>query len=400
MTMRSYRLLANRSRGTMALVFAVGLLASLPAEGQQTRAEELAAQQAEKAQHLTPYQPPPVERHIQRAERLLVDPPPVYPYIGSIMPGGLLALGPGYRQRLAATALFDVHGGWSLRNYKLVETSLTVPAVSGRINLRGEARVIDAPGVSFFGLGSDSRELDRAHFGFRTMTAGASVRVRPLAVVAAGGQLQYMSVTTTSGDVPQPLGAAAPGLAADPDYLVGGLFAEVDWRDAPGYSRKGGLYRAEWTRHAQRGDGPYSFDRFDGEVSQLVPLLRANWVLALRGLASVTRTDPGKAVPFFLMPELGGSRVLRGYAPWRFRDEHRMLLSGEYRWTAGQFVDMALFLDAGKVVARRRDLDFDGLKTSYGIGVRFHTPVSTPLRIELARTGDGLALVFGFGPSF
>ena len=62
--------------------------------------------------------------------------------------------------------------------------------------------------------------------------------------------------------------------------------------------------------------------------------------------------------------------------------------------------DMALFLDAGKVVGRRRDLDFDGLKTSYGIGVRFHTPLSTPLRIELARTGDGLALVFGFGPSF
>ena len=53
------------------------------------------------------------------------------------------------------------------------------------------------------------------------------------------------------------------------------------------------------------------------------------------------------------MPELGGSHTLRGYSSWRFRDRNRLLLTGEYRWTAGPFVDMALFVDAGKVAARR-----------------------------------------------
>jgi outer membrane protein assembly factor BamA len=115
---------------------------------------------------------------------------------------------------------------------------------------------------------------------------------------------------------------------------------------------------------------------------------------------SVTDTDGGNVVPYFLMPDLGGSSELRGYPSWRFRDRHRLLLSGEYRWTPGRFVDMALFVDAGKVTDRRADLDLDDLRTSYGIGIRFHAPAATILRAELARTREGSALVLGFGPSF
>ena len=100
------------------------------------------------------------------------------------------------------------------------------------------------------------------------------------------------------------------------------------------------------------------------------------------------------------MPDLGGSSRLRGYPSWRFRDRNRLLLSGEYRWTAGQFIDMAIFLDAGKVAARRADLDLADLKTSYGLGVRFHTPAATVMRVEVARTVEGTSLVWAFGPSF
>ena len=93
-------------------------------------------------------------------------------------------------------------------------------------------------------------------------------------------------------------------------------------------------------------------------MQQFVPILRENWVIALRALASTTSTAPGQDVPFYLLPDLGGSHTLRGYPAWRFRDRNRLLLTGEYRWTAGPFVDMALFLDAGKVAPRLADLDF------------------------------------------
>jgi hypothetical protein len=69
---------------------------------------------------------------------------------------------------------------------------------------------------------------------------------------------------------------------------------------------------------------------------QFIPILKQNWVIALRALASTTDTADGQSVPSFLMPDLGGSHTLRGYPAWRFRDRSRLLLSGEYRWAAGR----------------------------------------------------------------
>ena len=131
-----------------------------------------------------------------------------------------------------------------------------------------------------------------------------------------------------------------------------------------------------------------------------MPLLRENQVLAFRALASTTSTAAGEDVPYFLMPDLGGSHTLRGYSAWRFRDRNRLLMSAEYRWMAGPFVDMALFLDAGTVAARVRDLGDQDVKKSYGIGMSLHTPSSTVTRIELARTSEGMSLGLSFSPSF
>jgi hypothetical protein len=61
---------------------------------------------------------------------------------------------------------------------------------------------------------------------------------------------------------------------------------------------------------------------------------------------------------------------------------------------------MALFYDAGKVAARRGDLDPQGMKTDFGLGFRFHGPASTPLRIELAKGNEGFVLNFSASQVF
>jgi outer membrane translocation and assembly module TamA len=58
-----------------------------------------------------------------------------------------------------------------------------------------------------------------------------------------------------------------------------------------------------------------------------------------------------------------------------------------------RFMETAFFYDAGKVAARGADLDLDGLKSDFGFGVRFHGPVSTPLRIEVAKSPEGARLI-------
>ena len=134
---------------------------------------------------------------------------------------------------------------------------------------------------------------------------------------------------------------------------------------------------------------------------QLIPFLRANWVIALRGLATVTDAEAGNTVPYYMLPSLGGSRTLRGYTSFRFRGENRLATSIEFRWTPARLMDMAVFYDAGKVAQRRRDLDFDGLKTSYGIGMRIHGLQGTLLRLELARSKEqALRFMFTAGAAF
>ena len=65
-----------------------------------------------------------------------------------------------------------------------------------------------------------------------------------------------------------------------------------------------------------------------------------------------------------------------------------------------RYLDTAFFYDAGKVAARTADLDFDGLKDDFGFGIRFHGPFATPLRVELAKSREGLAFVFASSAAF
>ena len=322
--LRQQGMLARLARGRFVAV-AAGLalmLLAAPASAQDTREDQQAAQRAEKALNLHEYQPETLERRIQLAETLFASPKSIYPFIGTTFPGDWLAVGPGYRTRYADSGAFDAHAAWSLKNYKSVDASLKLPDFNGgRIGIEIDGNWLDARDVAFYGLGNNA-VADRTSFRYRATTVGATARVRATSLLAVGGGLD--SLATDTGGV-------------NPSYLRSRVFAEVDSRASQSYTRSGGRYRVDWSDYHQTGSGSYNFRRVDAEVNEYIPLLRENWVIALRGLASSTSTMAGNQVPYFLMPDLGGSRTLRGYSPWRFRDRHRMLFTGEYRWTAGPF---------------------------------------------------------------
>ena len=78
-----------------------------------------------------------------------------------------------------------------------------------------------------------------------------------------------------------------------------------------------------------------------------------------------------------------------------------MLFNGEWRWIPSRLaLDMALFFDAGMVAPRIEAIAMESLATSYGIGVRFHGPARTPLRVELARSREGMRIVFAASAAF
>jgi hypothetical protein len=278
--------------------------------------------------------------------------------------------------------------------------------VKGRVDLEGSVVWLDATQVAFYGLGNASQLESRANFHInRTYVEGAAV-ARPakwLRLRLDGGLDDYTQ-KRGKGDSPSIEEVfspeTAPLLGDNPLYLRGEASATVYWLESPGYSRTGGLYRVAYEEfNPLRGSGG-TFGFLRTEVVQHVPILRETWALSLRaGTESIVRKSD--VVPYFLMPTLGSGDTLRGYANQRFRDRHSLLLSSELRWFPNRLgLDMALFVDAGKVAPFRNGLTLHDMKTDYGIGVRFHTPIATPLRVDLARGHEGMRLVVAAGATF
>jgi hypothetical protein len=391
-------------RGGTALM-ALVLLGS-PADAQESRAAEIAAEQARQAAQAKPYEPGGAERWTVALRReFLTEPSGFYPYFASVYSGGGFTLGAGYRQFYGDRTHWDVKGLYSIKSYKLLEFSTdSWGHAAGRLDLHGRLGWRDATQVAYYGLGIDSPDV-RSNFQMKQAYVGGDLQVRPGGYTVFGAGVMYEDYTLEQGAGNFPsieeifTPATAPGLGASPTYVHMIGSAGIDWRPAAGYARRGGLYQVTYHNFADRNE-TNSFDRIDGEIVQHLPILRENWVVSLHGVVQTT-LDDDDVVPYFLLPSLGSGSTLRAYPSWRFRDRHSLLMSGEFRWIPSRLgIDMALFYDTGKVTSRWDDLSLSGLKSSVGIGIRFHSPIATPLRIELAHGREGLHLIFAGSAAF
>jgi hypothetical protein len=389
---------------TRALALLLMLAPAAAAQEPSTRAEEIAIRQAEKAGNTQPYRRNWFEKKllsIEEAGGFNVQ-SGFFVTFGDIKSGSSIALGPGYGKAFGNGGMVVAKGAYSIRSFKLLQVSAqSAPLAGGRVLFGGRARWQDAPTLALYSLGHASPEA-RTDYGETKTELSAHTLLRPVRLLRFGAGAAYERYDTEPAESPSVGGVlftpiTHPGIGDDPDYAHSFVMAAIDSRDGLTYSRRGSLLQATLHDYRQRSDGPYSFQRVDGVAQQLIPILHGNWVIDLSVRASTTSVGDGDAVPFFLMPDLGGSAKLRGFSNYRFRDRHSILFTAEYRWYVQEYADMALFYDAGKVAARRSDLDFDGLKSNFGIGLRFHTPRATVLRLEVARSNEGLRLIFAFG---
>ena len=390
------------------VLFATALAVNpLTALAQETRESEIAKKQEEKAAQAAPYQPNRYEQIMNNVEESFVSPPSgFFPYFGSVYSGGGFTLGAGYRHFYAREAVWEIKGLYSIKNYKNIEVGTRTPwNRSGRWNTGLRAGWRDATQVGFYGLGMDSVADDRANARIKQTYVTGDVRFKPSWWTRLEGEVSYDDFRTEEGQGRAPSietvydPTTAPGLFSSPKYIRSEGTAAIDWRPAAGYARRGGYYGATFVDHTDT-DETYSFQRVDAELIQHLPILRENWVLSFRGRVQSV-LDDDDTVPYFLMPFLGSGSTLRAYSTGRFRDRHALLTTAEFRWIVNRLaLDMAIFYDAGKVASRRRDLDFENLKSNWGIGARFHGPTTTPIRLEIAKGTDGWHLVISSNAAF
>ena len=386
-----------------AFVVIVAVLFSVTSVfAQSTRVEAIAEEQAEKAKALGVEGPSKAEQVVRRLllSPLLSGGDGIYPWFGSVFNGTGMAAGVGYLKRLENAASINTQTGISINNSKMFRARVAAPElIHDLVQVDATAEWTDARQVSFYGSGPDSSRDDRSRYDYKPLELGGNLTLKPGRYLAFTGGYSLLDINTTL-DVPRFRPSEMPGIGRELTFQITRATVAFDWRTSPGYSTRGGYYRATVERHHESGGRPFSFQSQEFEVVQLLPLLREQFVLAARGLMTIATPDSGHEVPVILAPFLGSGNTLRGFANRRFSDRNRVLLSGEYRWRPSRYLDMALFLDAGQVAPNRRDFDVSEFETAWGLGARFHGPNFTALRVEVARGREGIRLIFAASPAF
>ena len=390
------------------VVAAASARAQPPPQEPTTREAAIEQAQAEKSKNLHPYVPSAGERLMAKAQEVLSSSENNWhPYFESAYPGGGFAFGSGFARHVSPYNRIDLRGSYTIRGYKRAEGEFLAPRLFHR---RGTLSVLagwrEATQVAFYGLGTDTTDARRLDYSFQQPYASTKLTVRPnrrTFLLQGGFELTQWRQRPGEGTFPSVetvfTSKTLPGLGANVTYAHTQGTAGFDWRTSPGYSRRGGFYGITFHQYHDP-DEAFGFQQIDYEAIQHIPILREAWVISLHGRASTTNTATGQEIPFFMLPMLGNGSTLRGFSSWRFRDRNSLLLQAEWRIMNNRFFDSAFFFDAGKVTAHKSDLDFNGLKSDYGFGLRFHGPFTTPLRIDLARSNEGLRLVFATSAAF
>jgi hypothetical protein len=393
---------------SMSLVIGAATTVLAQSPEPETRQSTIENAAAEKAKNLQPYEVTTAEKVMTRIERRFSGGTiRWHPFLETAYRGGGFAAGAGYMFHTSPYTSLDVRGSYSIHSYKLAEAEFVSPHLFDR---RGELTVLggwrDATQVGFFGIGMNTSAANRANFRFQQPFGSALLTIRPtrrLFLVRGGfgaSRWDLMSGQGTSpsvDDVYTP--ASLPGLGLTTTFLHTQATVGFDSRASSGYARRGGFYGVTGHDYTDRDDA-LGFRQVDYEAIQHIPILRDTWVLSLHGLVETTWNKDNQAVPFYLLPHVGGGSSLRGFSSFRFTDRDSLLLQAEWRIVANRFFESAVFYDAGKVAARTSDLDLNHLKTDYGFGVRFHAPFATVLRVDVARSNEGTRLVFAASPVF
>lgn len=322
---------------------------------------------------------------------------------GGIKPGQSIALGPAVSTTFRDGGYAQLKGEYSIRKFSLVQGRYdTRPFWHRHGLLITRARWQDAPELDLYGLGRDSPHV-RARYGERRSELSTALDIQPLRWVhlTASAGVERYEITAVNGEVAAngalegvPL---EPGLSTRPWFAHLSAGAALDTR-ASGYARSGTLLDASVGEYRDRHDGSNSFQRLEVGGRQFVAVgSRGSLGVSARAWLSYAAT--GRAVPFFLMPTLGGGDALEGFNLYRFRDRNALWAKAEYRHALHEMIDAVGFYETGSVAPTARALTFAGAARDEGAGVIFHTKDAPVLRFDVAhsREGFGVAILFTAG---
>ena len=186
-----------------------------------------------------------------------------------------------------------------------------------------------------------------------------------------------------------------PGSSTTPRFVGWGAFAGYDTRDLPRGPRRGGFYGIEFRRYMDMDRGHLHPSPAGARGPAVLPVLQRD--ACRRAVRKARFAYAGATIAWSRSTccrKLGGNFELRGFNQYRFHDNNAFMAAIEHRWYAFSGLEMALFVDAGKTVPKKGQVDFSGLNYSGGIGLRVRIAGAVVLRMDVAKSREGIRWIW------
>ncbi|MFQ5666236.1 MAG: BamA/TamA family outer membrane protein [Candidatus Binatia bacterium] len=255
---------------------------------------------------------------------------------------------------------------------------------NGWLDLRGNAEHEQDPFERFFGFGNDTPESSEANFTSTTETGAlftglnlpqsfqVSLRTRVRHVrVGRGGVTSLKQVREPSSGFATVRGVGGATIVGERLGLT------YDTRDFSAIPTRGVFADGSVEIIDKAIGSSASFIKYGIEGKVFVPLQAdKKYIVALHAVLDYLQN--GQNAPFYEKNSVGGIGSLRGFGSNRFTDNHRFFLQAELRsnvyartlFGVLAHLEVAPFLDAGKVFKRSREFPLEGLHVVGGVGFR------------------------------
>ncbi len=212
-------------------------------------------------------------------------------------------------------------------------------------------------------------------------------------------------------DVPGPGDILGPVVVAAPLHPGGRLTSLTlgltnDFRNSTTNATRGHMSSLTAEVAGSFLGGDTHFQKLWAEHRRYFPVRDGKDVIAVRLAGGTTFGD----LPLFEAYSVGGANTLRGYEEDRYRGEHMLMGSVEYRHPVNDTLAVVGFVDVGSAFGGRfptvvpgfevpaENSDFEA-HAGVGVGMRVETPLG-PLRLDFGWGEDGNQAHFSFGHAF
>ncbi|MDR1585345.1 MAG: outer membrane protein assembly factor [Prevotellaceae bacterium] len=170
-----------------------------------------------------------------------------------------------------------------------------------------------------------------------------------------------------------------------------GVMVSYDSRDSQFYPEKGIFAKTTLATSHRKLGSDYTITDFSVDFRNYIPLFGKH-VFAWQAIYQAVLSKD--AMPFQLVPTLGGRDQMRGFRQGIYRENVLMMLQSEYRLPIYKRLKAAIFMSAGDVV-NSENYHIDKLKVAYGAGLRYRlNDARVHLRVDFAKNNYGDKLQF------